>query len=377
MYIGGHRQDTEPTTPPMKILHFMNEIPYAFPAALAERMDQREDVDVIVASFYNDIGDEVREGPLKVVVLGATGRFDMSAYRQLRRLIIDRGIDVVHTHPNMTGAMARIVTATTDAAVVDTRHNDHCHFEWYRRIPIIPAGAETDCFISNSQNTRESFSSIENLLLRLGGGRHEVVHNGINPSRVNDLPAEPRALPGGPRIVCVARYVPQKNHETLVRAMMHVRECIPDASLILVGEGPRFDQIASLVTQLNLNDAVVQTGYLAHRAQVFSVVDNADVFAISSWYEGFCIAAVEAMLTGTPVIASDIDVFREVVGEAGLFADPTDPAAFADQIVTLLQDDTKRKRLGKMAAERVRSTFTLDQTVEGYVHLYRTLVNEE
>lgn len=359
----------------MDVLHFMNEVPSAFPAALAQRIDQQNDIDVIIASFYNDIGDHVQAGPVEVVSLDSSGRFDISAYRKLRTLINRRDIDIVHTHPNATGAVARLVSATTGVDVVDTRHNDHRHFEHYRRVPSAAATAVTDCYISNSQSTHESFSRVENLLLRLSKGSHEIVYNGIDASKIENLPPEPDGLPETPRVVCVARYTEQKNHETLVRAMEHVSESITDASLILVGQGKKFYEIESLINQLELNDTVVQTGYLPHRNQVFSTVSNSDVFAIPSRYEGFCIAAVEAMLTRTPVVASDIDVLNEVVGDAGVYAPPDDPEAFAGQLISLIEDSERREELGERGFQRATTKFSLNQTAEGYARVYRDLAD--
>lgn len=360
---------------PLKILYFMNEVPYAFPASLAERIDECDSVDVTVVSLFDDVSDEVEGGPLDVVTLGATGRFDFAAYRQLRRLIEDRNPDIVHTHPNATGSIARLVAKTTGVNIVDTRHTDHRYLPMHHRIPNLVATPVTDRFISNSQTTRSSFSTVENFLLGLTGGQHEVVYNGISPDLIRNLPPESADLPDGPRIISIARYVPEKNHQTLIEAMPAVLESLPDAKLVLVGDGPRFETIKSLIGALGLNESVVQTGHM-RRPQALSALANSELFAISSQYEGFCLAAVEAMFTETPVVASDIPVLREVVDEAGRFAPPDEPQQFADHIISLLEHDEARAALGKRAGERARSTFSLDQTAEGYVRTYRDLMSE-
>lgn len=358
----------------MNVLHFMNEVPYAFPAALAEEIHKHGDVNVTIASFYDDVGQEVRDGPVEVIKLGGSGKLDLRAYRHLRRIIVDRDIDIVHTHPNATGSLARLVASTTGVKVIDTRHNDHRHFPWHHRLPNIPTTVATDRYISNSKSTQSSFSRLENLLLRLTGGQQEVIYNGINSGRIQDLPPEPKELPDGPRVICVARYVQQKNHETLVRAMKYVQEEIPDVKLVLVGDGSRFDEITSLIKELDLEEIVVQTGYLPQRVQVLSAVQNSQMFAIASWYEGFCIAAIEAMLSGTPVIASDIKVLREVVGDTGVYADPNDPQEFAHCITNMLEDSKARRQFGEAAQERAKAVFSLDRTASEYVRVYRELM---
>jgi glycosyltransferase involved in cell wall biosynthesis len=360
----------------VKLLFLMNEVPSAFPSALAESIETFEDIDVHVAVLFNDVDEQVIDSDLVVHQLDGKRRLDIRAYRSLRRLIRDQNIDILHTHPNATGSIARLVAATTDVKIVDTRHNDHRHFSRIQRLPNVPASAVTDRYISNSRNTLESFSRLENTLLRLNGGSHEVVYNGVDPTQFQNLPPRPEVLPANPLIVCVARYVPQKNHETLVRAMQYVRREVPDATLVLVGRGPKFEEIEALIRALELDDVVLQTGYLPKRDDVFSAVKHADLFAISSWYEGFCVAAVEAMMAGTPVVASDIPVLHEVVAEGGRFAQPDDPAAFGEQIVELLRDENARRRLGDAAHDRAHSELTLERTAEGYARVYRDLMDE-
>jgi glycosyltransferase involved in cell wall biosynthesis len=92
---------------------------------------------------------------------------------------------------------------------------------------------------------------------------------------------------------------------------------------------------------------------------------------VPSLYEGFCNAAVEAMGCGVPVVASNIDVLREVVGEGGQYVDPHDAAAVAAGIEALLTDTAKRETLGARARERARARFPIERTVEEYATVYR------
>lgn len=352
----------------------MNEAPLAFPSKLAMEIDRKDNIEVLIVAFYGDIDETVSKN-IQTVSLDSSRRLDLESYRNLRSLIIDQDVDIVHTHPNATGSIARLVAVTTDAKVVDTRHNDHTHFALLRRLPDLPASAVTDCYISNSKHTLNSFSKLKNSIIRLTGGSHDVVYNGIDTAIESRIPDDPPISVDSPSVVSVAHYTKQKNHETLVDSVELVRESIPDAKLVLVGDGPRYEAIEEYIDNKGLSDAVIQTGFIQDRYDMLAVVKEADVFAISSWYEGFCVAAVEAMFLQTPVAVSDIDVLHEVVGPTGLFSDPSSPESFAENIVQLLEDKSTRDSLGEAASKRVREKFSLEQTAEGYIRAYRELID--
>jgi glycosyltransferase involved in cell wall biosynthesis len=121
---------------------------------------------------------------------------------------------------------------------------------------------------------------------------------------------------------------------------------------------------------LGIIHAVHFTGQIP-RQRGYAEFAKADVFLLTSRAEGFCVAAVEAMAAGLPVVVSDIEVLHEVVGDPGVFADPNSPEDFADAISDLLQQPERRERLGQEAKERARSKFSLERTAQGYFNLYK------
>jgi glycosyltransferase involved in cell wall biosynthesis len=82
------------------------------------------------------------------------------------------------------------------------------------------------------------------------------------------------------------------------------------------------------------------------------------------------------MAVGLPVVVSDIEVLREVVGDPGVFADPNDPAAFAEAISDLLQHPKKREKLGREAKRRARSEFSIESTAHQYSDLYAEILKK-
>lgn len=356
----------------MKAIQFMNEVPDAAPSALARRMNDIEDLSVEIISFYDYIDGKVEE-EIDVHTLNATGHLDVTAYYRLRKILSEKSPDIFHTHPNATGAVARLVAALTDTGIVDTRHNDHSHFSTIQRVLNLPAAAVTDYFVSNSRSTQRSFLSLERTLLHLNRGRDTVIYNGIDPTYIEIVPDEPPVSCDGPTIVCAARYVQQKNHEAMVHAMKIVRREFKDATLVMIGDGERYDEINQLIESKGLTDAIIQTGYIDNREDVLAQIKYSDVFVIPSWYEGFGVAAVEAMLLGTPVVASDINVLKEVVNGAGVFAPPDDYSTLAQRLVEMLRNDQKRLRLGAVGAERVKDNFTISRAARKYAKIYEEI----
>jgi glycosyltransferase involved in cell wall biosynthesis len=178
-------------------------------------------------------------------------------------------------------------------------------------------------------------------------------------------------LPDGPKAVIVGSLIKQKNHATLLRAFQSVKQRVPDASLVIVGQGPLSGELKRLTSELGIHDSVLFTGYLPRRDDVYSVLRECALGVFPSLYEGFCVAAVEAMAVGLPVVVSDLEVLREVVGEPGVFADPNDPGAFADAISELLRDAEQRSALGDAARDRAHERFLLERTAREYYNIYK------
>ena len=151
-------------------------------------------------------------------------------------------------------------------------------------------------------------------------------------------------------ILSVGRLVTQKYQECLIRAI----ERLP-AVLTLIGDGHLRSHLETLASSLGLGDRTTFVASVSH-AQIAERYRHADIFAMATHYEGFCIPVLEAMAAGLPIVASKIPPIEEIVGDCGILVD-NDPAAFAAALRTLIQDPALRAALGGRArAERSRWT---------------------
>jgi len=357
----------------VRVVVFVNElVSTSIPVEIAARTHAATDADILLVSHYDGPGDDIDPDvatlDVPTVRLDGSRRLDGTAYRQLRALCAQSEVDVLHTHHNAVGSLGRLAAAGTGVAVVNTEHNDHRFFSRAQRLANAVSLPLVDVLVSNSESTRASLARYERLLAARAS--HRVVYNGIDTGRIDAADPPDVSLPDGPIIVTVGRLIEQKNHARLVNAFERVRERCPAATLVIVGDGPLADPLSQRASARSLADAVTFTGYLPRREDVYGVLKQATVAAFPSLYEGFCVAAVEAMAAGLPVVASDIEVLREVVGDPGVFVDPEDAGALAAALVDLLERPERRERLAAEARQRARTTFSLDRTAREYCNIY-------
>ena len=184
--------------------------------------------------------------------------------------------------------------------------------------------------------------------------RLHVIPPGVHPQ------AQPQQLEPRPLVVSIARLDDEhKGHDVLLRAMVSVRERVPDATLVVAGDGRLRAAHERLASTLRLDGAVEFAGAI-DEARKSALLAEAAVFALPSravpggGSEGFGIAYLEAAAAGVPVVAGNAGGAVDAVadGETGLLVDPTDADAVADALVTVLRDSDLRARLGAAAAER-------------------------
>jgi glycosyltransferase involved in cell wall biosynthesis len=171
------------------------------------------------------------------------------------------------------------------------------------------------------------------------------------------------SLPSGPKILHVGRLNPQKNHTALVNTM----RSLPNANLVLVGDGELRDSIQRQVKALGLGERIHFIGELAPD-KVRGVMHACDLFMFPSLFEAMPMALLEAMSAGMPIIASDIPANRELLQDCGILL-PPDPEQFAGAAARLLADHTTAAGLGERANRRA-TQFTVDAMADGYENLF-------
>ena len=151
-------------------------------------------------------------------------------------------------------------------------------------------------------------------------------------------------LPGR-YLLALAAFHPRKNLPQLVEAFDRFRSSSPERiQLLLAGRGGKDSaRLLARIARSPFSRDILLAGYVP-REDLPALYSGADLFALVSRYEGFGIPALEAMACGTPVMVSDLPVFREVCADAAVRVDPENPEAMSEAIAASLQDTPERSR---------------------------------
>ena len=202
--------------------------------------------------------------------------------------------------------------------------------------------------------------------------RLTVVSNGVDLECFQ--PAAAPALPEKPVVLCIARLVPEKDHETLIAAFSLVASRHPQAELWLVGDGPRRQELRRL-TERRLPPH--RWRFIPGQLDISPILQQGSLLVLSSIQEGFPNVVLEAMAAGLPVVATDVGGLSEIVkqGETGWLVPPKDIGALADAISHLLTHDAVRLAFGRAGRKRVEDFFSMAATVEQHERVFLRLLN--
>lgn len=211
--------------------------------------------------------------------------------------------------------------------------------------------------------------AVKRRLLAEGIKSVEIVRNGV-PVR---SPRPPLSAP--PTVAFAGRLVREKGPEVLIRAFAKVVTQISNARLLLAGEGLERERLDKLIADLNLSSSVSMLGHLP-RPEIERRFAAAWVQAVPScWEEPFANVALEAMMRGTAVVASDAGGLTEIVhhGRTGFLVPPGDADALAEALLHLLQDVRLAERMGRCGREIALTHFSQETCMDRFLHWYQVL----
>jgi glycosyltransferase involved in cell wall biosynthesis len=209
-------------------------------------------------------------------------------------------------------------------------------------------------------NSGDTFAWIRSSLGRRVAGRSRIIHNGVREPVAPPLPVAPARTK---RLVVVGRLSAIKGQDLAIRATGLIRRAGFDVSLTLVGDSyPGYEALAEGLHELTVSEGVSEVTEFTGFQDPTPYVAAADVVLVPSRVESFGLVAVEALLLGRPVVATNIGGLPEVIrdGETGVLVEPEDPAALADAVIRLLSDPARAAELGRAGREDARSRFSME-----------------
>ena len=193
-----------------------------------------------------------------------------------------------------------------------------------------------------------------------------VIHNGARLSLFN--PSERKAFHNPPVVLSVGRLTPAKNYSTALKAVSKLAEGKkPLFKWLIAGDGALKEELEQQTRHLSLEGIVT---FLGPRDDIPDLMREADIFLIPSLWEGFGIAAVEAMASGLPVIAADVPGLKEVVGtETGCLVKPSSTDEIAAALTALLNNPTAALEMGANGPLKAED-YSLERCAQEHLKLF-------
>jgi len=373
-------------------------------SGLAPRLADQVYLDLVVPRY---LGQGAQTEPLTdygcVYRVDATkltsGRdFDQQVWRmndQLNDFITQRiedGIryDVMHAHDWLSGYVANDLHRRYDIPLVATLHATESgrmggrvrSSQLSERIHLAEfhLAQEADKIIACSDFMRDEIARV----LKVSKDKIVVIPNGVELDAFPTLQDDPRVLKDirrrwqqkdGPLIFFVGRLVWEKGPDLLVSAMAEVLKVFPAARAVIAGHGPYRNNLLDQIRHMQLQERVQLSGFITdeERNQLYAV---ADLAVFPSRYEPFGIVALEAMVTGIPVVVSAVGGLQDVVsdGETGLIAAPGNADALAQMILQSLTEPQRAVERAQTAHKSVMRQYNWEHIASRTVKVYKQLV---
>jgi glycosyltransferase involved in cell wall biosynthesis len=325
---------------------------------------------ILLAHEHGELKRRAGEG-LRFLGFSPRSEFDVQAAWRLSAVVADRQPDIVHAHDPMAVSLVAMALQMGGARakkplVVAARRVDfhlkrHAFSKWkYRHVDVFIAASKGIASILEADGIARE--------------RIEVVHDGVDIGRIDRQAAvDAHAaffLPhGAPVVANVAALAPHKGQRHLVSAAADLVRAIPDARVLIVGDGELRDALRDQVDSLGLDRHVVLAGF---RDDVLGVMKSIDLFVMSSVTEGLGSAILEAMACRRAVVGTRAGGIPEAVddGVTGVLVPPRDDSGLAQAMIALIRDPERRARMGEAGRAKVEAEFSVEALVKGTVGVY-------
>lgn len=301
--------------------------------------------------------------------LRAAGNYDPRIFYQLLGTIRRVKPDIVQSwllQMEIVGGLTSLLTGTP--WVFSERASEEAYPESLKMWLRVKVGQFATAIVSNSQTGDRYWAARTRDRVKRSVIPNCLPFAEIAAARPATL-AEFGVTTAEPTLLIAGRMEPQKNFETLIRALRLVVANRP-VQAILCGEGSLRGLIERLVNENGLTNRVHLVGYVAN---LWSLMKGADATVSVSWFEGSPNVVLEAMACGCPLVVSDILTHRELLDEdAAVIVDPRDPQCVADGIVRALNDREGSEKRARTAMDRVQR-YSLSTVAKEYADLYREL----
>ncbi len=267
--------------------------------------------------------------------------------------------------------------------VFATVHQPGDRFRMRERMLFSIATRLCSAFFCVSQAVERSWfgsSAIFSVETAALGRRHFTIYNGVDAGRSDETSLRASAgelrrilgLAGRHVIGIVARLRVEKGHTLLLNALPLVLKAVPDAALLVVGDGPDRESLIEQGRSLGVTPQIIWAGERSP-GEALALYGAMDVVAVPSQFEGFGLSAAEAMAAGRPVVGTRVGGLSELIedGVTGYLISPGDSTALAAALIRVLGDPLAAIDMGARGRARVLERFSTERFSEAFVTAYR------
>jgi len=340
-------------------------------------------LDYILCSFSlknrpkGEFIEQVEKKRLNIQLLYEHFKFDPSLIWQARKLVQEKGINIIQTHgykENVLGFFLKRISKKPWIGFAHGYTNENAKVRFYNRLDRI-ALRYPDVVVTVSNR-------LKNLLIESGVPESKilVIYNAIGKEQLRpDLtPDEVRAKYGikqGDKIIgVVGRLSPEKGVEVFLQAFKKAINQIPNLRGIIIGDGQEKERLINFCSENGLKDKVIFTGYQNNIANFYQMMD---LLVLPSFSEGLPNVVLEAMAFKIPVISTSVGGAPEIItdGQNGLLIPPGNPEIMAEKIIGLMSSDGHLKEIGENGYRSLYPKFSPESRANQILSLYQELLS--
>lgn len=352
----------------MKIAQIMPEFGLAGAEIMCENLTyelRKAGHEVVVVSMYDyhsAITDRLEQAGVEIRYLNKKPGLDPSMILKMWKVFRETGVEVVHTHrycaqyampaAMLAGVRHRVHTLHSVAPKENKKMARKLSKFFYHFCHVIP--------VSLSGLVQESV--IEEY--KLPASKIPVIYNGIDLSKC--VTKETYDVQGNFKILHIGRFSEEKNHKGLLEAFRKFHDVHPDSELWLVGDGKLKPEMEAYAREIGLEQSAKFWGL---QSNVYSFMHEADLFALTSHYEGMPMTLIEAMGTGLPLAATRVGGIPDMLDDTTALLVPVDVDAISEAFDMYYSSKELRHSNG-VAAKARANQFSAQVMAENYLELY-------
>jgi glycosyltransferase involved in cell wall biosynthesis len=323
------------------------------------------------------VAEQLRKAGMRPFFANVRGSFNLRYLYQLVRIVRRHKIDIIQSHLfgsnvycSLAGLICRVPVISVFHGAVDVNPSSRL---LRAKFSILRRGSTRIVYVSHSLGAAISKNGM------LDTHAAQVIYNGVDTDVFQPRPdrsiRQQLGLADSDIVIgCMGNIRRPKGYDVLLHAAAQLVSHSPQYKFLIAGDasGRLYEELLQLRARLGLTQHVF---FLGFRADVAGVLNNFDVFLLSSTSEGFSIATIEAMACGLPVVVTRSGGPEEIVTdrEDGLLVDPASPAQIAAALESIATNAALRRQLGHRARATVIAKFSLAAMLRAYEKLYENL----